>query len=87
MARAGDILQITRAASVQFGGRRAIWFRLIRVHPWPTCADWVWLDGYELDRHGDAVVRRDIFVRPAGVLVLPRGVDPVARNSPRRRGL
>ena len=85
MARAGDILQITRTASIQFDGDRAIWFRLIRMHPRPTCAGWVWLDGYELDRYGNAVVRREIFVQSAGVLVLPRGVDPVAANSPRTR--
>jgi hypothetical protein len=42
-------------------------FRVIRVHDWPTYDRWVWLDGYELDEHGEAMKRRTIWVQIAGV--------------------
>ncbi|MER7164632.1 hypothetical protein ABT336_00945 [Micromonospora sp. NPDC000207] len=65
--RAGDVLHVTRTASVQFV-RRPILFRLIRVKAeWLTYAGWVWLEGYELNRKGEAVARRRIFVKWAGL--------------------
>jgi hypothetical protein len=42
-------------------------FRLIRVHDWPAYDGWAWLDGYELDATGDAVLRRSIYVRLHGL--------------------
>ncbi|WP_376701466.1 hypothetical protein [Micromonospora carbonacea] len=40
----GDLLHVTRAASVQFV--RPIFFRVIRVHDdWHTYQGWLWLDG------------------------------------------
>jgi hypothetical protein len=63
--RAGDVLRLTREASVQF--TTPILFRVIRVHDWPTYAGWVWLDGYQLDDAGEAVERRSIFVRAEGL--------------------
>lgn len=63
--RCGDLLHVTRAASVQF--TEPIFFRVIRVHNWPTYHGWCWLDGYQLDSGGQAVVRRSIFVQPAGL--------------------
>jgi len=78
--RPGDVLRVTRAASVQFSGDRALRFRVIRVHDWTTYRSWVWLDGYVLDRHGEAVDRRTIYVQPAGLWLLgPRQV-PVQRR-------
>ncbi|WP_229400142.1 hypothetical protein [Micromonospora okii] len=77
--RAGTLLHVTRAASVQF--LRPIFFRLIRVHTdWHTYHGWVWLDGYEVDARGEAVARRSIFVRPDGLRVLA----PSALTLPRR---
>jgi hypothetical protein len=74
--RAGTVLHITRAASVQFG--EPIFFRLIRVRTdWITYDGWLWLDGYQLDANGEAVARRSIFVRKAGLRVV----------RPRRRPL
>lgn len=61
----GDVLQVTRAASVQFV--KPLLFRVIRVHDWPTYDGWVWLDGYELNAAGDAVDRRSIFVQKSGL--------------------
>nr|WP_083802455.1 hypothetical protein [Micromonospora sp. ATCC 39149] len=64
--RCGDLLHVTRNASVQFV--RPILFRVIRVHEdWHTYHGWLWLDGYEVDAKGAAVARRSIYVRPAGL--------------------
>lgn len=72
LPRAGDVLLIGRAASVQFS--TPILFRMIRIHAWSTYDGWVWLDGYQLDAlTGDAVARRSVFVQLAGVQRLPRG--------------
>lgn len=67
--RAGDVLCVGREASVQF--IKPMLFRVIRVHDWPTYDDWMWLDGYQLNSAGDAVERRSIFVRPAGLERVP----------------
>jgi hypothetical protein len=65
LPRAGDVLHITRDASVQF--TTPILFRVIRIHDWATYDGWIWLDGYELNLAGDAVERRSVFVQPAGL--------------------
>lgn len=81
--RAGDLVHVTRAASVQF--HRPIVFRVIRViDDWTRTAfdGWVWLDGYVLDARGDAVERRSIFVQPAGLRRL--AVQPRPRRASRR---
>ena len=76
LPRSGDVLHLTRAASVQFA--EPILFRVIRVHDWPTYYGWVWLDGYELNSAGDAVERRSIFVQLSGLRQLRVGA--VRRN-------
>ncbi|MGV9981840.1 hypothetical protein ACWDUH_29665 [Micromonospora wenchangensis] len=95
--RAGDLLLLTRAASVQFV--RPVRFRVIRVLDWPTYDGWIWLDGYRLDARDEAVARRTVFVRPAGLVTAartaptpaqrsgptPPGVSPRARVSSRPR--
>ncbi|MEU7619582.1 hypothetical protein AB0M91_24855 [Micromonospora rifamycinica] len=73
----GDLLLITRAASVQF--IRPIRCRLIRIDDRPTYDGWVWLDVYQLDARDRAVARRSIFVQRAGV----RQADP-GQPSPQR---
>jgi len=75
--KAGDVLVIDGAASVQFRGDRRILFRLIRVDVRPTYDGWVWLHGYSLDGHQQAVERRDIFVQLAGLKT------PAGRTAPR----
>jgi hypothetical protein len=75
--RAGDILHVTREASVQF--LTPIFFRVIRVHDWPTYDGWLWLDGYQLNAVGDAVDRRSIFVQSSGLRA-------VQQNVPGNRG-
>src|SRR5215467_14324364 len=64
--RSGEVLRVTRAASVQFAAAPLL-FRVIRVHDWSTYDGWAWLDGYELNSAGDAVDRRSIFVQISGL--------------------
>jgi hypothetical protein len=63
--RSGDVLRVTRQASVQF--TEPMMFRVIRVHDWQTLDGWAWLDGYELDSAGEAIERRSIFVELNGL--------------------
>nr|WP_244872029.1 hypothetical protein [Catellatospora sp. TT07R-123] len=77
--QAGDILHVTREASVQF--LRPMMFRVIRVHDWPTYDGWVWLDGYQLNAAGDAVERRSIFVQRSGLRVVPDQAATRPRNA------
>lgn len=98
LLRSGDVLHVSRAASVQFV--RPLLFRVIRVHDWLTYHGWVWLDGYELNGSGDAVARRSIFVQVAGLrkansgpwaraggdLATRRGPAVENRQGPRNRG-
>ncbi len=75
----GDVYRLGTAASVQFGFR-PILFRVIKVKvkPGDTYDGWVWLDGYELNEQGNAVERRSVFVRLAGLV-------PVHREGVRSR--
>ena len=84
LPRSGDVLHVTRAASVQFV--EPMLFRVIRVHDWPTYDGWVWLDGYELNASGDAVERRSIFVQVSGLRQVNTGPDIRSRNA-RRPGV
>ena len=79
LPRSGDVIHVTRAASVQFAS--PMLFRVIRVHDWPTYEGWVWLDGYELNAAGDAVERRSIFVQVNGLRAVGKAPDPRARNG------
>jgi hypothetical protein len=64
--RSGEVIRVTRAASVQFAATPLL-FRVIRVHDWSTYDGWAWLDGYELNAVGEAVDRRSIFVQVGGL--------------------
>jgi hypothetical protein len=81
--KAGDVLHLTRAASVQF--IKPIMFRLIKertdLH---TYHGWVWLDGYELNERGEAVARRELYVIREGVRVMNPPPTPRQRERMRR---
>ncbi|MGC4808318.1 hypothetical protein ACLQ2V_25170 [Micromonospora sp. DT233] len=81
--RAGDVVEVTRAASVQFVSRPFV-ARVIRVRDdLVTYHGWCWLDVYQLDAKGDAVERRTIFVQPAGLGVVRctgRGLGRVPKS-------
>ncbi|MEV4842969.1 hypothetical protein AB0K20_07095 [Micromonospora matsumotoense] len=85
LVRSGDVLRLSRAASVQFV--RPITVRVIRVlTDWHTYDGWVWIDAYVLDAAGDAVSRRTLFLQPAGAGHLKAPVrTPAARTPAARR--
>ncbi|MFV2104441.1 hypothetical protein [Micromonospora sp. LOL_024] len=74
LPRSGDVLHVTRTASVQF--RKPILFRVIRVLDRPTYDGWLWLEGYELNAAGDAVNRRSVFVQRAGLQQVQAAPQP-----------
>ncbi|WFE34358.1 hypothetical protein [Micromonospora sp. WMMD975] len=79
----GDILLVTRAASVQF--TKPIRFRVIRdVTDAATFDGWRWVEGYELDAKGEAVRRRRIFVQSKGLRVERRAVGDGRVRLPAR---
>ncbi|MFI6784256.1 hypothetical protein [Micromonospora sp. NPDC050276] len=81
----GDVLHLTRAASVQF--LRPIFVRVIGLPDWVTYDGWLWIEGYELGPKGEAVVRRSLFVQKAGLIwrdPLTPAVRPTARRQVRR---
>jgi hypothetical protein len=79
LPRSGDVIQVTKTASVQFTA--SMLFRVIRVHDWPTYEGWIWLDGYELNASLDAVERRSIFVQVNGLRPVGKAPDPRMRNA------
>ena len=79
LPRSGDVIHVTKTASVQFSA--PMLFRVIRVHDWPTYEGWIWLDGYELNTSGDAVERRSIFVQVGGLRQVGKAPDPRTRNA------
>ena len=83
LPRSGDVLEVSRTASVQFGS--PIRFRVIRVHDWPTYHGWLWLEGYQLDGSGEATERRSIFVQAAGLRRIDPGRPTERRQPPRPR--
>jgi hypothetical protein len=83
LPRSGDVLRVTRAASVQF--TTPMLFRVIRVHDWSTYNGWAWLDGYELNSAGDAVERRSIFVQLDGLQQAQAATPNRYRASPAAR--
>ena len=78
--RSGEIVVVTRAASVQF--QQPIRLRVIEVEQRTTYPGWAWLHGYQLNDVDEAVERRSVFVELAG-LYRPPGSPPPP--SPWRR--
>ncbi|WP_344616708.1 hypothetical protein [Dactylosporangium salmoneum] len=90
LPRTGDVLRVTKAASVQF--TQPMLFRVIRVHDWQTYDGWAWLDGYQLNTAGDAVERRSIFVQlqglqPGFVTRSQRTATPARTTAPADAGI
>ena len=81
----GDLLRIDGRASVQFGGDRALTFRVVSVCDRRTYAGWVWLTGYVLNRAGRATAKREIYVQLAGLRrALPASTPAQPARLPRR---
>ncbi|MFY1670909.1 hypothetical protein ACN27G_13210 [Plantactinospora sp. WMMB334] len=86
--RPGEVVRVDGAASVQFAGRRGIWFRIISVSRKPTYHGWCWCTGYVLDAtSGQATGKREIFVQVAGLRLAAPGtpVAAVERHNERTR--
>ncbi|MDG4810093.1 hypothetical protein O7634_25350 [Micromonospora sp. WMMD1120] len=80
--RAGDVVLLTTAASVQF--RTPIVVRVIREIPDRHTYDgWLWLDAYQLNSKGEAVARRELFVMRAGLRL--RACGEARPPAPARR--
>ena len=75
----GDLLRVDGRASVQFGGDRALTFRVVSVGTEVTHMGWIWLTGYVLNSRGAATAKREIFVRLAG---LHRADEPLPQDQP-----
>lgn len=82
----GDVLLLDGRASVQFAGDRALVLRVIQVSERPTYHGWCWLTGYALDRAGDAVGRREVFVQLAGLRLVPLSPRRFASRAASTRG-
>ncbi|MFK3983509.1 hypothetical protein ACI2K4_24385 [Micromonospora sp. NPDC050397] len=82
MPEAGDVLRIDARASVQFGGAPPLILRVISVSEKPTYDGWAWITGYVLNARGEAVEKRELFVQPEGLQLIPA---KTATRSPRRR--
>ncbi|GAB2952217.1 hypothetical protein GCM10027280_45770 [Micromonospora polyrhachis] len=67
----GALIKIDRRASAQFAGQPGFTFRVISVCDKPTYRGWAWITGYVLDQHGQATEKREIFVRLAGLHLIP----------------
>ncbi len=83
LPRSGQIIRLTRAASVQF--TQPIVATVVRVDPRDTYHGWVWLDVFQLDQDGRAVERRSVFVQLDGIQYLPPPGPPAPRPSKYRR--
>ncbi|MFD1084547.1 hypothetical protein [Micromonospora andamanensis] len=71
---------LTRAASPQFA--TPIVVRVIRERTDRSSYDgWAWIEVYQLDSRGEAVDRRELYVRPDGMRQVP---PPRHRTSVRR---
>lgn len=69
--RAGESVRLDRSCSPQLV--RPVVVRVIRVLDRPTYPGWVWMEGYELDASGDALRRRQLFIRQDGTRSLMSG--------------
>ncbi|MFK3984875.1 hypothetical protein ACI2K4_31455 [Micromonospora sp. NPDC050397] len=70
----GDLVIVSRAASVQFGEGQGFTFRITAVDKGITYDGWAWLTGYVLNDKHEAVTRREIFVLISGLKrLIPKG--------------
>lgn len=86
MPRPGRTYLVTRAASCQFVN--PILFRLIRISDKPTYHGWAWLEGYQVNSQGAAILRREIFVQPDHLFpgkICPAPAGPRATAATQRQ--
>lgn len=77
---APGVYLLTRDASPQFV--RPITVRVIRERTGRSTYDgWAWIEVYQLDSRGEAIDRRELYVRPDGM----RPASPPPHRPPARR--
>ncbi|MFF0371249.1 hypothetical protein [Micromonospora sp. NPDC005087] len=79
----GDVVFIGRECSVQFAKQRALRMRVVSVDSTPTYQGWIWLTGYVLNKRGEAVNKREVYVMKAGLRVAP--APTIGRPGQQRR--
>jgi hypothetical protein len=62
----GTVVRVGRAANFRYLAR-SVRIRLVRVEREPTSEELVWIDGYVLDETDEAIERRQLIVRLAGL--------------------
>ncbi len=78
--RAGHMVRLDRRPFPQFV--YPIKFRVIRILDRPTYDGWLWLEGYELDASGDALRKRQLFVKTEAVQPQnPAFIDVILRPT------
>ncbi|GIJ12819.1 hypothetical protein ACFFMR_13925 [Micromonospora andamanensis] len=77
---AAGVYLLTREASPQFA--TPITVRVIRERTDRSSYDgWAWIEVYQLDSRGEAIDRRELYVRPDGM----RPAPPPRHRAPARR--
>ena len=61
----GDVLLIDRPASPQF--ITPFLFTVSRQWDWDAYSGWTWIEGYQLDNAGNAILKRSLFVIVEGL--------------------
>jgi hypothetical protein len=79
----GDVVLITKQASVQFAVVPAFWFVVYRVEPPLAFPDMCWIHGAVLDTIGEATERRSLYVRQRGLLISADTTMPGPRTASR----
>ena len=68
LPESGDLLLLNRPASPQFIA--PFMFRVSRQWNWDAYSGWTWIDGYQLDNNGKAIVKRSLFVFVEGLEIM-----------------
>jgi hypothetical protein len=63
------VIGVGAAASVQFGGGRKLVLRVVAVDTRPAYYGFAWVTGYVVDREGEAIDKREIYVQVAGLVL------------------
>jgi hypothetical protein len=81
LPQVGDLVALSRSASVQFAGERAILLSVIDVSLKTYTEGWCYLTGYEVNADGDANAKREVFVKISGLRIVRRSNLPRQRNG------
>ncbi|WP_083936731.1 hypothetical protein [Longispora albida] len=62
----GDVLRLTRASSPQFA--KGLLLRVTKLSDRrSSVSGWAWVEGYQLNSAGDAVLKREVFINLASL--------------------